>query len=82
MNTVRNGISKLCHKLSRTFYRAELGCQIVLIVLAILISLSVVICDIVYVSYCVILFLLVYHAEFWRQRTNYFLKKLRDNSKE
>ncbi len=68
--------SLLVFSMKRTFCRADMGYKLVLCTLAALTVISVLTMDLIYASYGVVLFLLVYNAEFWRQRAEDYKKQL------
>ena len=62
--------------LKRTFCRADMGYKLVLCTLAALTFISILTYDFIYVSYGVVLFMLVYNAEYWRQKAEDYKKQL------
>ena len=66
----------LALSLKRTFCRADMGYKLVLCTLVALTIISILTYDFIYVSYGVVLFVLVYNAEYWRQKAEDYKKQL------
>ena len=66
----------LALSLKRTFCRADMGYKLVLCTLVALTIISILTFDFIYVFYGVVLFMLVYNAEYWRQKAEDYKKQL------
>lgn len=73
--SIMNNMARIGHVIKRTLEHAEIGTQIVLAVMLTMTVASICFYDILYATHEIIIFLLVFNAEYWRQSSQFFKDK-------
>ena len=72
---IRNNVARIRHVIFRTLLHAECETRVVLAIMLCMTVISMCFYDIVYATHELIIFALVFNAEYWRQSSVYFKTK-------